>query len=164
VYVPAQAVRPVGLVADTLLTRGVAPVVAGLAQRGDRARVAVQQELDRQSRRVINGVLSYVVSRVDLVEVVQQVDFARLVASLDVKAVLEQVDLVAIAQDVIDGVDLPGIIRVSSASVGSDAVRGVRVHGIEADRAITRAVDHLLHRQRTEVVLPAAREPQGESS
>jgi hypothetical protein len=147
--VPAQVTRPVGLIAGPLLSRAV-PAVAGVAHRGDRVRIAVQEELDRQARRAINGVLIYVVSRVDLVEVVQHVDvdIPRLVDSLDVKSVLEEVDLVAVAQDVIDGVDLPGIIRASSASVGSEAVRGVRVQGIEADRAITRAVDHLLHRHR----------------
>jgi hypothetical protein len=156
-YGPAQVTRPVGLIADSLLSRAV-PAVTGVAHRGDRVRIAVQEELDRQARRAINGALIYVLARVDLVEVLQHVDVdvPRLVASLDVKSALEEVDLVAVAQDVIDGVDLPGIIRASSASVGSEAVRGVRVQGIDADRAITRAVDHLLHRHRdgATIVIP----------
>jgi hypothetical protein len=63
-----------------------------------------------------------------------------------VDAALAQVDLIALANEVIDGVDLPEIIRESTGSMASDTVRGARMQGIEADQAVARAMDRLLLR------------------
>ena len=124
--------------AGSLVNRGVLPAAVALARRGDQVRAAVVQEADRLATRVLNETVSYVVARVDLTELVQNID------------------LVAVAQQMIDGVDLPAIIRQSSASVTSEAVRGVRVQGIEADQAVTRAIDHVFHRRRQQApALPA---------
>jgi hypothetical protein len=56
-------------------------------------------------------------------------------------------DLVGLAQEVIDGVDLPELIRESTGSMASDGVREVRMHGIAADEAVGRAVDRLFLRR-----------------
>jgi hypothetical protein len=148
-YVPAQVARPVGQVAGSVLSRAVLPTAVGLTQRGARLRTVVLHHLDHQTKRVASAAVGFVLSRVDLVDVVQQhVDLNRLLASIDLNAVLSRIDLVAVAENVVEGVDLGGLIRQSTGAVTSEAVRGVRVQGIEADQAITRAVDHLLHRRR----------------
>ena len=54
-----------------------------------------------------------------------------------VDAALAKVDLVGLAEQVIDGVDLPELIRESTGSMASDTVRGVRMHGIEADQTVS---------------------------
>ena len=53
-------------------------------------------------------------------------------------AVLAELDLAALAQEVIDAVDLPEIIRESSGAMASDTVRGARVRSIAADDALGR--------------------------
>ena len=57
---------------------------------------------------------------------------------------LAKVDLVGLAEQVIDGVDLPELIRESTGSMASDTVRGVRMRGIEADQTVSQAMDRLL--------------------
>ncbi|MFL6237932.1 MAG: hypothetical protein ACJ735_00370 [Actinomycetes bacterium] len=110
---------------------------------------SVQQTLDRRSKQAATAAVEFVLSRVDLVDVIQRhLDLNRLLATVDLNAVLKRVDLATVAQNVVQEVDLPTIIRQSTGTVTSEAVRGVRVQGIETDQAITRAVDHLLHRQR----------------
>ncbi len=65
-----------------------------------------------------------------------------------VDAALAKVDLVGLAEQVIDGVDLPELIRESTGSMASETVRGVRMRGIEADQSITNAMDRLLRHRR----------------
>jgi hypothetical protein len=84
-----------------------------------------------------------VLGRLDLTAVVtEQVDL-----DVVVEAVLDRLDLVGLAAEVIDGVDLPEIIRESTGSMASETVRGVRMQGIAADDAVGRAVDRLLLRR-----------------
>ena len=68
---------------------------------------------------------------------------------------LAKVDLVGLAEQVIDGVDLPELIRESTGSMASDTVRGVRMRGIEADQTVSQAMDRLFRR-------PSARRPAGD--
>ncbi|WP_107765212.1 pentapeptide repeat-containing protein [Nocardioides terrigena] len=90
----------------------------------------------------LQAVVTTVLDRLDLTEIVlQRVDLQAVVAT-----VLSQTDLVAIAEEVIDAVDLPEIIRESTGSMASDTVRGARMQGISADEAVGRAVDRLLLR------------------
>ena len=63
--------------------------------------------------------------------------------------VMQRVDLVAIADYVIEAIDLPEIIRESTGGVATETVRGVRMRSIEADAAVSRAVDRLLFRRRS---------------
>jgi hypothetical protein len=83
-----------------------------------------------------------VLDRVDLTAtVLDRVDLGRVIA-----AALAHIDLIALAEEIIDGVDLPEIIRESTGSMASGTVTGIRLQGIEADRAVGRAVDRLLLR------------------
>jgi hypothetical protein len=114
--------------------------VDAVARRLDLDAVAALLDVDAVAARLdVDGVLD----RVDLTAVVlNRVDLHQLM-----EAVLEQLDVVAVAQQVIDGVDLPEIIRESSGAMASDTVRGARVRGIAADDALGRIMRHLLLRR-----------------
>jgi hypothetical protein len=115
--------------------------------------------------------------RVDLDTIVATVDIDAVAARLNLEAVIERLNLPVIAQDVIDEIDLPVIIRESSGSMASEAVRGVRMHSIDADEAVHRALDRVLRHRRgngggtashpdlppadVEVTLPVAVAPMG---
>jgi hypothetical protein len=73
---------------------------------------------------------------------------------LDVYAVIDRIDLYELAQQVIDAVNLPEIIRDSTGSMASEAVRGVRMQSIEADEAIARIIDRVFRRHRTTPTSP----------
>lgn len=62
-------------------------------------------------------------------------------------AVLERIDLAAIANQIVDDIDLPEIIRESSGAMASESVVGVRMRGIEADEKVSQLVDRLLLRR-----------------
>ena len=84
-----------------------------------------------------------VLDRVDLTAVVlRRVDLDALIS-----AVLDRVDLIPLAEEVIEGVNLPEIIRESTGTMASDTVQGVRMQGIVADEAVGRVVDRLLLRR-----------------
>jgi hypothetical protein len=89
-----------------------------------------------------------VASRLDIDTVAARLDIDAVAARLDlatlVTAALAQVDLVAIAEQVIDAVDLPEIIRESSGALTSDTVRGTRMRSAAADQALARVRDRFL--------------------
>jgi hypothetical protein len=112
--------------AEVLVLVDVDAVAARLDVDAVAGRLDVEAVLDRLN------LTTTVLDRVDLGVVVD--------------AALARVDLIGIAEQVIDGVNLPEIIRESTGSMASDTVRGVRMQGIEADEAVGRAVDRLLLR------------------
>jgi len=87
------------------------------------------------------------IDRLDIDRLASRIDIDALVARLDVEAVLDRLDLAAIAADVIEELDLPQLIRDATADTASDGVRTARLRGVEADRAIKRAVDRILARR-----------------
>jgi hypothetical protein len=109
-------------------------------------------DLDSVVRRVdLNAVvdrvdLDAVAARLDLDAVAARLDLDRLIESVDVKAVLARLDLAGIAEEVMAAVDLPEILRESSGTLASEAIRGVRTGGMKADDAVGRFVDRLLRR------------------
>lgn len=118
-------------------------------------------DLDALTATVIEHAdLDAAAARLDVDAVVARLDLTRIVldrVDLDavVHAVLAHVDLVGLAGKVIDGVDLPEIIRESTGSMASDTVRSARMQGIRADEAVERAVGRLLLRRRRDHVGPA---------
>jgi len=124
-------------------------VVTDVIRTGDDVRrgaeAAVAKQVDRVASRVIPVVVDAVVSRIDLTDLVaRHVDIDELVARhVDVNAIVWRVDLLGVAQYVIDGVDLPDIVRNSSTTLTTEAVQRVRLRGADADTAISRAVDRL---------------------
>lgn len=114
------------------------------APEGHDVRERFLASAQRQVDDLVMKLLKARLSRADLTSMVEElIDVNRLVAVVDIDAVVERVNLIRLANEVIDGVDLPGIIRHSSASVTSEAIQGVRAQGVEADQAIRRAVDRL---------------------
>ena len=115
---------------------------------------------------VVRGVLDAVLDQVDLTGLVEQrvdldriarhldvdgiaarLDLDGIAARLDLDAVLARLDLIALANEVVDGIDLPRIIRESTGSVASEGIAGVRIRSMEADRAVTHVVDRILFRR-----------------
>lgn len=60
--------------------------------------------------------------------------------------VRERVDLVGLSNEVIDGVDLPAIIKESTGSVTAEVMTDVRSQGERADDLVTGFVDRVLGR------------------
>jgi hypothetical protein len=131
-------------------------------QRVDLQRL-VREVLGRLDQEVLAEVVALVdvdavAARLDVESVLDRVDLTTLVLErVDLGAVVDaalaKIDLVGLAEQVIDGVDLPEIIRESTGSMASETVRGVRMRGIEADQTVSRAVDRLFRSRRS---LPGA--------
>ncbi|MEO8328772.1 MAG: hypothetical protein ABI586_02090, partial [Candidatus Nanopelagicales bacterium] len=68
------------------------------------------------------------------------------------KVARERMDLMALATYVIEGIDLPEIIRESTGSVASETVRSVRMQSVGADEAVQRFVDRVLVWRRGPVI------------
>src|SRR5215207_6857320 len=124
--------------------------------------VAARLDIDAVIERM--DLTALVRERVDLDAIVAEVDIDAVAARLDIDAVIqrmdltalvrERVDLVALAQEVMDALDLPDIIRGSTASVASESVQDVRLQTIAADEVVTRVVDRLLLRRRHHPSIP----------
>ena len=119
----------------------------------------VREHLDLDE--LVAGVdLDAAVARLDVDAVASRLDLDAVVDRLDIDAVIGRLDLVGIAENVIAEVDLPEIIRESTGSMASEAVRGVRMQGISGDEAVGRAIDRLrLRRARTTPGVPSQPEP-----
>jgi hypothetical protein len=97
--------------------------------------------------------LDAVASRLDIEAVLDRLNLTETVLSrVDLKvvvdAVLDQIDLPAIVEEVLDEIDLPEIIRDSTGTMASETVRSVRMQGVSADEAVSRAMDRLLLRRK----------------
>ena len=89
------------------------PLVGGLFTRG---RV--------EARAVLSHMVAAVLDELDLTEIIRDK-----LQTEAVDAVIARIDLVALADQVIDGVDLPAIIRASTTTVTADVVTDVRAQG-----------------------------------
>ena len=92
--------------------------------------------------------LDAIANRIDLDAIVERIDVDAIVSRVDVDAVVRRLDLVGLAEEVVNGIDLPEIIRESTGSMASDVVRDVRMQSIDADVAIARLIDRILRRRR----------------
>jgi hypothetical protein len=69
------------------------------------------------------------------------------VVPVAVDAVLRRVDVAALAEDVINAIDLPGIVRREAGNVTSDFVHQTRARGASADDAVARMRSRLAGRE-----------------
>jgi hypothetical protein len=106
-------------------------VLGHLVRRGRAEQQIAATRLTALFDAVVPGAVGMVLDRVDLNSVVRQ-----------------RVDLVGIADEVVEGIDLPELIRKSSEAVASETVRGVRMQSIDADETVSRLVDRLVPRRR----------------
>jgi hypothetical protein len=158
--------RPGAEAAASAFTRELVPQVVDavldqldltwlVAERVDIDELVARVDLERVVARVdVDAIvdrldLNEIASRIDVEAVIAGVDLDAIAQRLDVEAVIDRIDLAGIARSVIDEIDLPEIIRESTGSMASETVRGVRIQGIEADAAVSRAVDRVLLRRRS---------------
>lgn len=105
-----------------------------------------------------------VIERVDLDEVARHVDLDAAAGRIDLDAAVHRVDLITLANYIIDGVDLPEIIRASTGSMASEGVRTMRMQTIDADERVNRLVDRvLLRRQGRRTDVPVQRSLNGDA-
>ena len=78
----------------------------------------------------------------------ERVDIDALAADLDIEAVINRIDLITLADRVIEGVDLPAIIRESTNSMTAEVMTDVRTQGERADDAVAAIVNRMLGRDR----------------
>jgi hypothetical protein len=167
----ARAARPVVTV---LLTPPLVPrqwqparTVEALARLGGDERAAARRDLDSVVTALVPVVVERVLAKISLTELVKRhvdvdalvaavdidaivarIDLDAIAARLDIDAVVSRVDLVSLADEVIEGIDLPEIIRESTGTVASEVVRGVRMQSIDADEAVARVMDRVFLRRR----------------
>ncbi|WP_072802818.1 hypothetical protein [Rhodococcoides yunnanense] len=167
-----RAIAAATLLADAVLRATIVKIVAAALDEIDLTRLirenvdidsiiegvdldkaVARVDLDAAVRRVdLDAVVDTVdldrqVARVDLDRAVARVDLDRAVARVDLDGAIARVDLIALANFVIDGVDLPDIIRESTGSLSAEAVRGVRSQGMQADAAVSQFVGRLFGRE-----------------
>jgi hypothetical protein len=135
-----------------------ARVVDALAHRGREARTSTDGDLNRIIAAVVPPVVNQVLDSLDLTALVRErvdidmlvsaVDLAAIVDRVDLDAIVDRVDVVSLAEEVVNGIDLPEIIRQSTGTMASEVVRDARMQSIVADVAIARLVDRIIHRRR----------------
>ena len=128
-----------------LMRRGV----AGLSERGDRWVTQSADQFKALVAAVAVGLVDLVLDEMDLNALVRErLDIDALAADLDIEAVINRVDLIALADRVIEGVDLPAIIRESTNSMTAEVMTDVRTQGERADDVVAGIVDRMLGRDR----------------
>ncbi len=123
-----------------------------ILERVDLDAVVARLDVDAVVARVD---VQQVIGTVDLNEVVDTVDIERVVERVDVTSIVDRLDLATIAQEVIDDVDLPRIIRESSGAMASESIQTVRVQGMNADALVSRIVDKVLRRESRDLDPPS---------
>ena len=89
-----------------------------------------------------------IAKRIDVDAIVERIDIDTIINRVDVDAIVRRLDLVGLAEEVVNGIDLPEIIRQSTGAMASDVVRDARMESIDADVAIARLVDRVIRRRR----------------
>jgi len=67
-------------------------------------------------------------------------------ADVDIDAIIARIDLIGLADQIIDGVDLPAIIRESTGTVTAEVITDVRTQTARADDVVSGFVDRVLGR------------------
>src|SRR4051812_20681094 len=121
---------------------------AVVAQRVDLDPIAARLDIDKILDRIDFDAV--VAQRVDLDPIAARLDIDKILDRIVFDAVVAQrVDLIGLAEYVVDGIDLPRIIRESTGSVASESLRGVRTRSMEADQALASLVDRVFLRRRS---------------
>jgi hypothetical protein len=124
------------------------PVVGAVLYRG-RSELARRGELViARSTEPVKTLVSTIA--VDVVRLVlEQLDLTSLVRDeVDLDAIIADVDLIGLANQVIEGVNLPAIIKESTDSVTAEVMTDVRTQSERADDMISGFVDRMLGRDR----------------
>jgi len=130
-------------------------IVRQLDLRGIVERIPVDDVVSRLD-------LDAIVARVDIDGVVSRVDVQAVADRIDLQALVQRLDLATISNEVIEEIDLTGIIQEAMGSMTTETVGGIRVQSMNADRAIARLVGRVLGRDQdrpAEAETPEPREP-----
>jgi hypothetical protein len=120
------------------------PVVGDPLRRG---RVELTDQLRALVSAAGSQVVELVLDQIDLTALVlERVDVDAIAAGIDVDAIIVRIDLIGLANQIIDGVDLPRIIRESTTGVTAEVMTDVRTQGQRADDAVAGFVDRVLGR------------------
>ena len=123
--------------------------VAGLSERGDQWVLDSADQFTALVGAVAARLVNLVLKEMDLNALVRgHLDIDALAADLDIEAVINRIDLIALADRVIEGVDLPAIIRESTNSMTAEVMTDVRTQGERADDVVSGIVDRMLGRDR----------------
>ena len=137
--------------------------IDGIARQVDIDAIVSKVDIDAIARQVdidaivskvdIDAIVSEVdidaiAKRIDVDAIVERIDIDTVVNRVDVDAIVRRLDLVGLAEEVVNGIDLPEIIRQSTGAMASDVVRDARMESIDADVAIARLVDRVIRRRR----------------
>ncbi|MGC5249083.1 hypothetical protein ACPXB3_19400 [Gordonia sp. DT219] len=109
--------------------------IAALIGRVDLSAIIAELDLDA------------VLDNLDLDTIVARVDLDGAVERVDIDAIIGRIDLIGLADDIIEGVDLPGIVREASTSVTADVMTDVRGSSERADDAVATLVNRMLRRK-----------------
>jgi len=90
--------------------------------------------------------INAIVARIDLNQVVSRIDIQAVADSIDLQALVQRLDLTAIASEVIEELNLMGLIQDAVGSMTNETVGGIRVQSMNADRAISRLRARMLGR------------------
>lgn len=122
--------------------------LSALSRRGDQV-IAVGLEPARIIlTSVVVQIVEQVLDQVDLTALVRdRVDVNAIARDIDIDAIIDRIDLIGLADTVIDGVDLPTIIRQSTNSVTAEVMTDVRTQGERADDLVSGIVDRMLGRR-----------------
>ncbi len=124
--------------------------VGALTRRGETLIAAGTAPARRLVTAVAVQLVDQVLAELDLTALVRdRVDIDAVVRDVDIDAIIARIDLVGLADAVIDGVDLPKIIRDSTNSVTAEVMTDVRTQGERADDVVSGLVDRVLGRDRS---------------
>ncbi len=137
---------------------GVDDVLRSLDERGRLERAVVTDRLSRVGTTLLPELVRAVLARLDVAGLVaENVDVDRIADDIDLDRIVDRLDLIGLARYVVDGIDLPGIVRESTGSMTSEVVRSAREQSMDADRLVERVVDRMLLRRNS----ARGREPVG---
>jgi hypothetical protein len=128
--------------------------IDAIASRIDVDSIVDKVDVDAIVRRVdVDAIVTQVdidaiARRIDVDAIVGKLDIDAIVDRVDIDAIVRRLDLVSLAEEIVNGIDLPEIIRESTGSMASEVVRDVRMQSIDADVAIARIVDRIIRRRR----------------
>jgi len=104
-------------------------------------------EAGRAGIAAVTRVTELVLDQIDLTALVRErVDIDAIVADVDIDVIIARIDLIGLADQIIDGVDLPAIIRESTGTVTAEVMTDVRGQTARADDVVSGFVDRMLGR------------------
>jgi hypothetical protein len=123
--------------------------VAALTAQGEQVITHAIDPIRALVTTVAVNMVEQILAELDLTTLVREhVDINAIAAEFDIDAIVDRMDLIDLANKVIDGVDLPAIIRESTNSVTAEVMTDVRTQGERADDVVAGIVDRVLGRTR----------------